>query len=147
MKNIIATAILLFGVTAALAGEPPVYKPFPEARISSAQWESYRQQVYEAYGASLRQFPDEHLEVLHSPDTVMHFAFTTAGHPAHPAWITRSAQTGTVNQIGYFAGNEEPFAKLFQAYLELTKRTIDSVPDESAESKTTEGAGNDGPGA
>ncbi|MBD9469212.1 hypothetical protein [Pseudoxanthomonas sp. PXM01] len=139
MKSIIAASILLLSSTHGHAAEPPVYMPFPEAQISLAQWETYRQQVHEAYSASLRRFPNEHLEVLHSTDTVMHFAFTTAGHPAHPAWITRSAQDGTVNQIGYFAGKEEPFAKLFQSYLELTERTIDSVPDESPESSSPVG--------
>ena len=53
----------------------------------------------------------------------MNYAFTTKGHPAHPAWITRqvveSEDTVDIKQIGYFAGDEEPFAKLFQQYLEL----------------------------
>jgi len=146
MRYIIATAVLFFGIAAANAGEMPAYKPFPEAQISGAQWESYRQQVYGAYGPSLRRFPSQNLEVLHSPDNVMHFAFTTPGHPAHPAWITRSAQTGTVDQIGYFAGKEEPFAKLFQAYLNLTNRTIDSVPDEPAAEQVAP-ADSDGHGA
>jgi hypothetical protein len=147
MKKIIVAVAIFLGTAVAMAGEAPVYKPFPVAQVSRAQWESYRQQVYSSYGASLRRFPEEHLEVLQSSDNVMHFAFTTQGHPAHPAWVTRSAQDGSVDQIGYFAGHEEPFAKLFQSYLDLTKRTIESVPDEPAATKANSGAGTNGPGA
>ncbi|MEG3156897.1 hypothetical protein ACKVMH_03170 [Lysobacter zhanggongensis] len=147
MKRIIAAVAIFLSAALAVAGEPPAYKPFPLAQVSPAQWETYRKQVHAAYGVSLRRFPDEHLEVLHSSDNVMHFAFTTEGHPAHPAWITRSAQNGSVDQIGYFAGKEEPFAKLFRSYLELTKRSIESVPDEPAELGSESGAGTNGPGA
>jgi len=147
MKQIVVAVAIFLSAALAVAGESPVYKPFPVAQVSPAQWETYREQVHAAHGASLRRFPDEHLEVLHSSDNVMHFAFTTEGHPAHPAWITRSAQKGSVDQIGYFAGNEEPFAKLFQSYLELTKRTIESVPDEPAETGPESGADTNGPGA
>lgn len=122
--------ILLFASVAVYSEEKPAFKPFPEAHITEAQWEWYHRMVIDAYGVSLRQFPDEHLEVLHSTDQVMHFAFTTVGHPAHPAWITRNAKDGSVDQIGYFAGQEQPFAALFQAYRDLTDRTLESIPDE-----------------
>ena len=147
MKQIIVAVAIFLSAALAVAGEPPIYKPFPVAQVSAAQWETYREQVHAAYGASLRRFPGEHLEVLHSSDNVMHFAFTTQGHPAHPAWITRSAQNGSVDQIGYFAGKEEPFAKLFQSYLELTKRTMESVPDEPAKTGSESGTATNGPGA
>lgn len=147
MRQIIIAVAIFLNAALAVAGEPPVYKPFPVAQVSLTQWETYREQVHAAYGASLRRFPDEHLEVMQSSDNVMHFAFTTEGHSAHPAWITRSAQNGSVDQIGYFAGNEELFAKLFQSYLELTKRTIESVPDEPAEAGSESGAAGSGPGA
>ncbi|WP_440224229.1 hypothetical protein ACQQ2N_03180 [Dokdonella sp. MW10] len=138
MKSIVVAAVLLLGSTMVLAEDPPEFQPFPQARISVAQWEAYRQQVHGAYGASLRQFPEEHLEVLRSPDNVMHVAFTTAGHAAHPAWVTRSVHSGKVNQIGYFAGSEAPFAVMFQAYRDLTRRSIDAIPDEPAGRKSAE---------
>jgi hypothetical protein len=130
MPKLLAAVILLLASAVAYGGEKPLYKPFQEAQISEAQWDWYHRMVVDAYGASLRQFPDEHLEVLHSTDQAMHFAFTTSGHPAHPAWITRSAKDGSVDQIGYFAGEEQPFAELFQAYRALTDRTLESIPDE-----------------
>ena len=131
MVKFIAALVLLLLSASAYGGEDPLYMPFPEAHITEDQWAEYRGSIVNSYGASLRQFPDEHLEVMHSSDEVMHFAFTTPGHPAHPAWITRSAKEGSVNQIGYFAGHETPFAELFQAYLALTNRTLESIPDEA----------------
>jgi hypothetical protein len=86
--------------------------------------------VHTAHGDTLRVFPEEYLEVLHSQDLVMHFAFTLPGHPAHPAWITRRATGGVVDQVGYFAGDEARFADLFRAYLDLTERNIEAASDE-----------------
>lgn len=47
-------------------------------------------------------------------------------HPAHPAWIARKPeQCGDsifIGQIGYFAGAEPPFAKLFREYLALNEK-------------------------
>ena len=49
------------------------------------------------------------------------WVFTLKKHPAHPAWITRQMyqEDGQVRvrQIGYFAGSEDAFARLFQEYL------------------------------
>ena len=59
----------------------------------------------------------------------MNFAFTLPGHSAHPAWITRqlieSGGTLDMTQIGYYAGNEEPFAELFRQYQQLNSRILD----------------------
>jgi len=107
--------------------------PYPLAGISVEQWTSYHQAVEKAYGSTRRSFPDEHLETFDGLNNNLHFAFTTAGHPAHPAWITREAKNGSVNQIGYFAGKEQPFTELFKAYLVLTNKTIKSLSDKGAE--------------
>ncbi len=115
------------------------YMPYPTANISVQQWQDYFQRVKKEYGNSLREFPKEFLVVFHSPDKKMHYAFTTPGHPAHPAWITRQVteKDGQVftNQIGYFAGKEEPFARLFRAYQELTARTVEKVRKEAGSNK------------
>ena len=134
-KIIVSAALFVLSITAR-AAEPVAYAPFAEAKVSPAQVEQYRTAVHKAFGSSLRAFPAEHLEVLHSPDLVLHFAFTTPGHPAHPAWITRRVADGSVNQIGYFAGDEPPFAELFQAYRELTNRNIESADEEDAPEKS-----------
>ena len=111
--------------------------PYPTANISVEQWHDYFQQVKKEYGSTLREYPKEFLVVFNSPDDKMHYAFTTPGHASHPAWITRQvvekdSQVFT-NQIGYFAGKEEPFAKLFQAYQELTARTVKKVQKEGGD--------------
>lgn len=77
----------------------PQYMPYPLADITAAQWEDYHRLVAETFIASRREFPDEHLEVFHSPDSTLHLAFTATGHPAHPARITREAQDGSVDQM------------------------------------------------
>jgi hypothetical protein len=120
---------LRYPITSSFSG--PQYMPYPLADITAAQWEDYHRLVADTFAISRREFPDEHLEVFHNPDSTLHLAFTTAGHPAHPAWITRQVQGGSVDQIGYFAGPEEPFAELFRSYLDLTKKTLDGIPDEA----------------
>lgn len=118
-----------YPITGSFSG--PQYMPYPLADITAVQWEDYHRLVAEAFSSSRREFPDEHLEVFHSPDGVLHLAFTTAGHPAHPAWITRKAEGGSVDQIGYFAGPEEPFAELFRSYVALTRKTLEGISDKT----------------
>jgi hypothetical protein len=120
---------LRYPITGSFSG--PQYMPYPLADITAAQWGDYHRLVAETFTSSRREFPDEHLEIFHNPDSTMHLAFTTAGHPAHPAWITRKVLEGSVDQIGYFAGPEEPFAELFRSYLDLTKKTLAEIPDEA----------------
>lgn len=122
---------LRYPITGSFSG--PQYMPYPLADITAAQWEDYHRLVAETFTASRREFPDEHLEIFHNPDSTLHLAFTTVGHPAHPAWITRKVLGGSVDQIGYFAGPEEPFAELFRSYLALTKKTLEEIPDEDDE--------------
>ncbi|NGP52505.1 hypothetical protein [Thioalkalivibrio sp. XN8] len=129
MRRLIIALILGLCVPVSLAGTPE-YKPFAEARVTAEQWHSYRESVHTAHGDTLRVFPEEYLEILHSQDLVLHFAFTLPGHPAHPAWITRRATGGVVDQVGYFAGDVAPFAELFRAYLDLTERNIEAASDE-----------------
>lgn len=110
----------------------PQYMPYPVADISAVEWEQYHGQVTDTCASSRRVFPGENLEVFECPANSLHLAFTTAGHAAHPAWITRQIRDGVVEQIGYFAGPEEPFATLFQSYLDLTARTLKRLPDRDA---------------
>lgn len=106
----------------------PQYMPFPLADISLSQWNDYHHLVEKFCGASRRAFPDEQLEVFECNGNSLHLAFTTEGHPAHPAWVARQVwRDGAVGQTGFFSGAEEPFAKLFRAYLDLTKRTQENV--------------------
>ncbi len=78
------------------------------------------------YGNTEQRFDDQNLVVYFNNPESTTYAFTLVGHPAHPAWITRRAveQAGTINmqQIGYFAGKEVHFAKLFKQYLDLNEK-------------------------
>ena len=63
--------------------------PYPLADISAQESDLYHRLVNESCGSSRRVFPDEHLEVFYCPANSLNLAFTTDGHPAHPAWVTR----------------------------------------------------------
>ncbi len=80
----------------------------------------------------MKTFPHLHLVVFNSdrPGGIL-YAFTQPGHAAHPAWIARRlVQTGqnlSMDQVGYFAGQEAPFAALFQQYQELSNKAIEAM--------------------
>ena len=48
------------------------------------------------------------------------WAFTEPGHPAHPAWVAKRVirvdQAVGIQQVGYFAGDEVAFGRLFRSY-------------------------------
>lgn len=111
----------------------PQYMPYPLAEISTRRWVDYHNLVQEYCGESRRAFPGEYLEVFECPANSLHLAFTIEGHPAHPSWITRQVRGGTVDQIGYFAGDEAPFAELFRSYLALTDRTLKKMRKEASD--------------
>jgi hypothetical protein len=106
------------------------FKPHPTANISEPQWVAYFALVKTAHGKSMQRFPDIHL-VVFEDGAGAYYAFTQPGHPAHPAWITRKllgeAGNLSMNQIGYFAGDEAAFAKLYQQYQVLTQKSIEQL--------------------
>ena len=104
------------------------YMPFPRANVKPEQWQSYLEEVQRHFRESERVYDAHKLVIYRDEKTLTSWTFTMEGNPAHPAWITRKATTrdGAIymEQIGYFAGNEEAFAKLFQAYrtgIDLTR--------------------------
>ena len=137
--------IQLWLISAALA---PVagaqeFRPYAEAKITVGQWQSYLDGVEVRLGSTKRTFPDEHLMVFEDEAHRMYVAFTMPGHPAHPAWVTRRVveQAGEVDteQVGYFAGDEQQFAALFESYRELTDRMRgDSEGEQPPEAQSVE---------
>lgn len=109
------------------------FKPHPTANISEPQWAAYFTLVKAAHGKSMQRFPDLHLLVFEDGAGAF-YAFTQPGHPAHPAWITRKlVEKGgglSMDQIGYFAGDEASFAKLYQQYQVLTQKAIEQLKAE-----------------
>lgn len=96
------------------------YQPYPSPRITQEQWARYGEQVRQNHGASLEVFEDKQLIAFSDERTLTFWVFTLKKHAAHPALITRQVyEEGgqiRVRQIGYFAGSEDEFAKLFLEY-------------------------------
>lgn len=57
--------------------------------------------------------------------------FTKPGLPAHPAWIARRleqrGESIQMRQIGYFAGDERPFADIFREYVALNEKMKEDI--------------------
>ncbi len=123
--------IAILFVCCVVAAPAQEFKPHPRAKITTQQWELYFDEVKSKHRATERQFPSEHLVVYDDLSSGMSWAFTVPGHPAHPAWVTRQPVTDSVGvnvrQIGYFAGDEPEFAKLFKAYLALNEKMREEV--------------------
>lgn len=137
MTRLIATT--LSGVAAWLAAAlwpvPPAvaqeYQPYPSPRITVDQWQRYLQIVRMNHEASAEIYKDQHLVGFTDQATRTFYIFTTRRHPAHPAWITRQVfETDgkvQVRQVGYFAGDEEPFAVLFNEYLRRNDQLLEEI--------------------
>lgn len=136
IRHLVAALGLVVVASGAFAIE---FKPHPSERITKAQWQSYYDEVKAAHGASAKEFPELHLIVFHDTATVTSYAFTQPSHPAHPAWVARkiSEKDGRfwLDQIGYFAGEEAPFAVLFRQYQELNKKMIEAMNRERDKKK------------
>lgn len=127
--------LYLFAVALWLMASPAVaqeFEPYPSPRITPDQWATYGEQVRQNHGATVEIFKDKNLIAFSDPSTRTFWIFTLKDHPAHPAWITRQLYDEggqvRVRQIGYFAGSEEEFAKLFHEYQqrnELLKEDVE----------------------
>ncbi len=106
------------------------FKPHPRAGITAEQWQAYFDEVSARHGNDAQDIESEKLMVFFDRTSGTSYAFTKPGHAAHPAWVTRQVRERDgkvgVAQIGYFAGREDEFAKLFRAYQQLNERMRDS---------------------
>jgi hypothetical protein len=127
MKRKIALLLALFCATV----HSQEFKPYPTADVTPKQWQAYFDEVQFKHGASTQKLDDQKLIVFRDEVTNTVYAFTLRGHQAHPAWITRRPEKRGdslhMNQIGYFAGAEKPFAELFRAYLSLNDKMIADI--------------------
>ena len=124
---------LLLGVAAgvvapALAQE---FRPYPAPQITAQQWAEYADQVRRSYADSAEILKGQNVVAFSDQRTRTFYIFTTKDHPAHPAWITRQLyEEGgevRVRQIGFFAGSEPEFAKLFADYQKRNAQLIEDV--------------------
>jgi len=129
--------LLLASAVVLSSAKAQEFKPYPRASITEAQWQSYFDEVREKHGASVQDLDDQKLLVFTDRVTNTIYGFTKPGHPAHPAWIARKPeQRGDsifIGQIGYFAGAEPPFAKLFREYLALNEKLKEEIKRRQAE--------------
>jgi hypothetical protein len=121
-------------LAAGLAGAPASaqeFQPYPTPQITREQWAQYAEQVQQNYLASAEILAEQHQVAFSDMRTRTFWIFTTKDHPAHPAWITRQMveESGQVHvrQIGYFAGSEPEFAKLFRYYQERNAQLMEEV--------------------
>lgn len=107
------------------------FQPYPAPRVTVEQWAAYLKIVEANFGTNIEVYKQKKVVVFMDAATRTHYIFTTKGHAAHPAWITRQiVEEGgqvRVRQIGYFAGEEEPFAKLFTEYQQMNDELRESV--------------------
>lgn len=129
-RPVLALTCVAASLSAALALASPAlaqeYQPYPTPRITVEQWQRYLDIVRMNHGSSAEIYKNEHLVGFSDQATRTFYVFTTRDHPAHPAWITRQLveTDGKVNvrQIGYFAGDEQPFAELFRIFLQRNEQ-------------------------
>jgi len=92
---------------------------------------TYAKQVQDSLGETAEILKGMNLVAFSDMRTRTFYIFTTKDHPAHPAWITRQMdeESGQVHvrQIGYFAGSEPEFAKLFRYYQERNVQLQEEV--------------------
>jgi hypothetical protein len=123
-----------WGLAASLSAgvaTPQNFQPYPSPQITAEQFAAYAEQVRQSYGTTAEVIREEKVIVFSDLRTRTFWVFTTKDHPAHPAWITRQMfeDKGQVNvrQIGYFAGPEPEFAKLFRSYQERNAQLMEDV--------------------
>ena len=132
--NIFKKALIALLLTSSL--HAATWKPFPEAQITAEQWQEYFDTVVAEFGDTRDEIAEAKLILFTDQLTSTFYAFTADDHPAHPAWITRKLieQDGafSIQQIGFFAGEEQAFSDLFDDYLALSDQLQQemAVPEE-----------------
>jgi hypothetical protein len=126
IRSALVAALLLVALWPDAAARAQEFQPYPSPKVTVDQWQKYLIEVRSRHEASAEIYKDKNVVVFSDPTTRTFYVFTTKDNPAHPAWITRQIveQGGKVNvrQIGYFAGAQEPFDRLFSEYLQLNEQ-------------------------
>jgi hypothetical protein len=127
-RLVLCLASSLGAAAPALAQE---FQPYPQPKVTADQYARYAEEVRQAFGSTAQVVSEENVIVFSDMRTRTFYVFTTRDHAAHPAWITRQmVEEGgqvRVRQIGYFAGSEEAFAKLFRDYEQRNNKLMDDV--------------------
>ena len=126
IRSALFAALLVVALWPDAAARAQEFQPYPSPQVTVDQWQKYLLEVRSRHEASLEIYKDKNVVVFSDQTTRTFYIFTTRDHPAHPAWITRQIveQGGEVNvrQIGYFAGAQAPFDRMFSEYLQLNEQ-------------------------
>ena len=129
--RLLAASLSLAAILAAAPTLAQEFQPYPTPQITREQWAQYAEQIRQTYLASAEILAGQNQVAFSDMRTRTFWIFTTKDHPAHPAWITRQMveENGQVHvrQIGYFAGSEPEFAKLFRFYQERNAQLMEDV--------------------
>jgi hypothetical protein len=102
------------------------FQPYEKPRISETEWQTYFIMVQSAHRDSEERIDEQHLLSFVDEERGIQWAFTTLGHPAHPGWIARrlvgEGSQQRIQQVGYYAGSEQDFARWFRSVLDLTRQ-------------------------
>jgi hypothetical protein len=107
------------------------FQPHPQPRVTAEDYARYAEEVRQSFGSTAQVVKEDKVIVFSDMRTRTFYVFTTKDHPAHPAWITRQMveEDGQVRvrQIGYFAGSEEAFARMFRDYEQRNTKLMEDV--------------------
>jgi uncharacterized protein YdcH (DUF465 family) len=136
----IGTSLLsLLPLALAGAAKAQAYEPYPDASVNEAQWQTYFDEVSGKHGSTRKDAALQRMVTFVNERTNTHYSFTKPDHPAHPSWLTRKFEEIdghiAISQVGYFAGSEAEFARLFQKFSELNDR----IKEELNRSQPTSG--------
>ena len=132
-KNRLGRAVLcvVVGLGPAAPALAQEFQPYPSPKVTVEQYVTYAKQVQDSLGETAEILKGMNLVAFSDMRTRTFYIFTTKDHPAHPAWITRQMdeEGGQVHvrQIGFFAGSEPEFAKLFRYYQERNVQLQEEV--------------------
>jgi hypothetical protein len=131
LPRLLAASLSLAAILVAAPVFAQEFQPYPTPQVTREQWAQYAEQIRQTYLASAEILEGQNQVAFSDMRTRTFWIFTTKDHPAHPAWITRQMveEGGQVHvrQIGYFAGSEPEFAKLFRFYQERNAQLMEDV--------------------
>ncbi len=116
------------------------FKPYPGTTITKEQWSEYHAQVVYAVKATRQDMAAQKLESYFDKDRGISVIFTRPGHAAHPAWVARRPVFGgdhlQLEMVGYYAGDQAAFRKLFAQYQEMSNRMANCINQADAKKLT-----------
>jgi len=84
---------------------------FPTDHITTAQWQTFRDEVLKKPGATRQEFANQLVITVSSELRI--YVFTEPGHPAHPAVVVRAivarGRGSEVQRMGHYAGDQKAF--------------------------------------